>query len=69
MDTLDILCNAYGWQGGTIHSAIAHFRVLDRTEQDKVFSDIMRNLSNITDLENVKELSKIRTSHLTFKGV
>lgn len=69
MNTLEILCNAYGWQGGTIHDAIEHFKTLSMDEKDKIFNLIMPNLFNITDLENVQELAKIRNSHLIFKGI
>lgn len=68
--TLDLLCKAFNWQGGTIHNAIAHFSTMDKHAQDNVFSlFIMPNLSEIKDLEHVKTLSKIRTSHLVYRKV
>jgi hypothetical protein len=70
MTTLDLLCKAYGWQGGTIHNAIEHFATMDKTAQDNIFNlYIMPNLYDINDLENVKKLSKIRISHLIIKGI
>lgn len=70
MNTLELLCKAYAWKGGTIHNVIAHFSTLDKQAQDNIFSlFIMPNLANIKDLENVTKLCKIRNSHLIIKGV
>lgn len=70
MNSLDLLCKAYNWQGGTIANVIAHFSTLDKESQDNIFTMfIMPNLANIKDLENVTKLSKIRNSHLNIKGI
>ena len=70
MYTLDLLCKAFNWQGGTIHNAIAHFATMDKQAQDNVFSlFIMPNLAKIKDLEHVKTLTKIRNANLVYQGV
>lgn len=67
MNTLSILCKSYGWQGGTIHEALEHFKTLSMIEKDTICGKLVDNMHLISDLDNVTYLMKARNSHLTIK--
>jgi hypothetical protein len=49
MTTLDLYCSFRGWQGGTIHQALADFNSLTRTQQDEFCNRLIASLGTLTD--------------------
>jgi len=52
--TLEVFCEAVGWQGGTIHDAKTHFSTLDMKWRDRVCGKLVDNMKDITDLDTAR---------------
>ena len=62
--TLEIVCNVFGWQGGTIHQVIEEYKKISLGEKDKVCNALMRALDKkeLTDLSQASIFFKARLS-------
>lgn len=47
--TLEIVCGAFGWQGGTIHDAKKRFAVATSEEMDRICGLLSEQISDISD--------------------
>ena len=66
MSTLDILCNAFGWQGGTIHAVKAEFATSPIQVKDAICTDLMRAIDSkeLKDITTALEFFKLRNGQL-----
>lgn len=51
MTTLELFCQAMGWQGGTIHQAKERFAVASMQEMDKVCGLLADRIGEVSDPE------------------
>ena len=62
MKTLDLYCDFKGWQGGTIHQALADFRALPVASKDAFCNRAMRHLDagTLADVETFSFFTRAR---------
>lgn len=65
MTTLSLYCTFRGWQGGTIHQALADFKALPMNSKDSFCSIGMVALDNGTldDVETFHLFTRARIGH------
>lgn len=66
MNTLDILLDAYNWQGGTLTDAIEHFKIQPKKYQDHICNTIMDNLGKINDIQTCTVILSLRNENLIY---
>ena len=49
--TLEVFCEVFGWQGGTIHQAKERFAIASAEEMDRMCSALNRQLPDISDAD------------------
>ena len=64
MNTIDIVIKHFNWQGGTIHQASDEFINSPMSLKDKICNDLMRHMSDIDDIHNMKDFFNLRMSNL-----
>lgn len=58
--TLQLFCEALGWQGGTIHQAKDRFAIASLKEMDAICNHLMKNIQNCSDLETLQYFTNKR---------
>ena len=64
MNTIDIVIKHFGWQGGTIHQAKDEFKKSPMSIKDKICGELVDRMSDIEDIQHVKDFLALRTSNL-----
>lgn len=71
MNVLEVLCKNFGWQGGTIYMAIAHFATLPKKEQEICYKYLMdhvqKGLVKDTEAPHLKTIRKLYIASQQFK--
>ena len=57
---LEIYCQIRGWQGGTIHQCHDDFISCDDSTRDKICSELINSMSNISNYKDIQWFTQTR---------